>query len=232
MTASDVVEEVRHLISEPHATGFYSPEMLLLTLNRTLKGRVIPNLFEVSKYIFLRGLMVKESSLSLSSATNYDYYDITGLSHTTFELSIRGWVDDKRIHFVDIDEIYKYEGDPYAYFRPAVLGALVGNEIRIYDENDGSLVAEYIQMPDYSLSDPIELSEYVIDSFLLPATAWKALTKEPEADIQKIKDFKEDYLAELDILRGSPRSKSNPPIPPAADLQVKQENLRRANENR
>ncbi len=232
MTAEELVEEVRHLLSEPHDTGFYSPEMLLLTLNRTLKGRVIPNLFEVSKYIFLRGLMVQEGSLSLSEGTNYDYYDITGLTYTPFELSIRGWVDDKRIHFVDVDEIYKYDGDPYAYFRPDVLGALIGNEIRIYDDNEGALDVEYIKIPDYTSLNTIELSEYVIDSFLLPAMAWKALSKESEPDMQKIREFKEDYYSELNVLRGSPRSKSNPPIPPAADLQVKQEEIRRAHDNR
>ncbi len=232
MTANEITQEVRHLISEPHDTGFYSPEMLLLTLNRTLKGTIIPNLFNVSKYIFLRGLMEQESGLSLSSGTNYDYYDITGLSYTPFELSIRGWVDNKNIHFVDIDEVYKFKGDDYAYFRPAILGALVGDEIRIYDDNEVDLDVEYIKMPDYSLSDIIELSDYIIDSFLLPAMAWKALTKEPEPDPHKIKEFKDDYRIELDILRGSPRSKSNPPIPPAAEMQVKQDEQRRLNDNR
>jgi hypothetical protein len=227
MTANEVIDEVRHLISEPHSTGFYSNEMLLLTLNRTLKGTIIPHLFEVSKYIFLRGLMTQESDLSLSSGTNYDYYDITGLSATPFELSIRGWVDNHRIHFVDVDQIYKYEGDNYEYFRPDVLGALVGNEIRIYDENEGDLVVEYIKIPNYSLAEIIELSQYVIDSFLLPAMAWKALTKEPEPDPHKIKEFKDDYHFELNVLRGSPRSKSNPTIPPAAEMQVKQEEQRR-----
>jgi len=130
----EVITAVRDLIGESSESGYYSPSYLLQQLNISIKSRVIPDLFVIGKYGYLYDLIVSSDieKAMITTDQRYDYFDLTGCASIPFYPSIRAWIDKVRVEILDVDKVFEYEDDDYAYFRPQVLGAIVGNHIRIY----------------------------------------------------------------------------------------------------
>lgn len=130
-TVEQVETEVRALLGEEDTSGYYSTTYFLKQLNICIKSRIIPDLFAVSKYRMLYDLVTTAELKNLDvDDDRYDFYDFNAL--VAYEPSVRAWIDKVRVEILDIDKVFEYEDDDYAYFRPQVLGAIIGNEIRIY----------------------------------------------------------------------------------------------------
>lgn len=209
-TTTQIKTEVRALLGEESLTGYYGQVFLLKQINMSIKGRIIPDLFAVSKNILMKELIANKTlQKMIVTDERYDYFDFGalykwieldydgqtgaftvglivtgGTSDAVGEIvtdtedgdtgvlllktvngtfinneaitdtdtgvavvnlapsvyadtivytpSLRAWIDKVRVKFFDIDKIFRYEDDDYAYFRPQVLGAIVGNHIRTY----------------------------------------------------------------------------------------------------
>lgn len=209
-TTTQIKTEVRALLGEEDTSGYYSQAFLLKQINISIKSRIIPDLFAVSKNILMKELIANKTlQPMIVTDERYDYFDfgalykwveldydgqtgnftvgliltgatsdavgeivedddqgnagtlilktvngtfinneaitdsstgaaVVNLAPTSYAdtivytPSLRAWIDKIRVKFFDIDKIFRYEDDDYAYFRPQALGAIVGNQIRIY----------------------------------------------------------------------------------------------------
>jgi len=134
MIVSTFINYIRNIVQEESPTGFIKTAFATECVNAALSSRVIPDLYLIGKYIYMHDLVVSSDTLKPIIVTDerYDYFDLAGCASIPFRPSIRAWIDKIRVKFFDVDDVFEYEGDDYAFFRPQALGAIVGDHIRIY----------------------------------------------------------------------------------------------------
>jgi len=134
MIVSDFITYVRKLTQEQSPTGFMDTTFMIECVNAALSSKIIPDLYLVGKFVYMHDLIVSSDTLKPMVVTDerYDYFDLAGFTSVPFRPSIRAWVDKIRVKFFDIDKVFEYEDDDYAFFRPQELGAIVGDHLRVY----------------------------------------------------------------------------------------------------
>lgn len=215
MTIGDLSDRIRNKLTEIDPNGSYSPEILQEAINDALSGIVIPDLYKDTGLILFNSLIASSSGLSLTGSNPY-VYDLSGESDIVFVPSLKAWVDSTRIEIMDLDEIPIYENDNLAYFRPKKLGAIVGIELRIYDTvtDSDTLALDYVKIPDYSITDPIELDNSVILGLLLWASCYAAVEGDISFDINDKAMLLTIYQNNLNKFIDSVKETRRPPVIP------------------
>jgi hypothetical protein len=215
MTVNDLGDRIRNKLTEIDSEGNYTSELLKESVNDALSGMVIPDLYKDTGLVLFNSLIINSASLSLTGSDPY-VYDLSSESDDVFIPSLKAWVDSTKIEIMDLDEIPIYENDTLAYFRPRKLGAIVGLDLRVYDtvSDSSSLALDYVKIPDYALTDTIELDNSVILGLLLWASCYTATEGDISFDINEKALFLDTYHNNLNKFIDTTKETRKPPAIP------------------
>lgn len=193
MTLTELATIVRNELPPPMLKQHWAIPSLEITANRALRSIVIPKLIMIGGYMYVDQLL-NTQAVTMTEKEESCYLDLkdseSGLTNDYYPVSLSAWVNKDTA--IDVSEPW-VNGTPVRlsygeairdlrlysskYHTVVEWGEILGNRLVINNVYTHGCI-RYVERPDYSSANTIELDEDIIDSLAVWATCWQAVAKD------------------------------------------------------
>lgn len=234
MTLETFADIVRRSMGETSST-YLTNAKIEDAFYQAVNENVVPTLWALGKYVYFPNEALTTSEFTGATEKESAYLgcnhlwvipnsDLTNVFIPSLSVDIE-WSADvgthrRRVHFVDTHQIYKFIGNPYAYYEPDYLGEVRGNEeIRVYVTSDlalsdATINGFYVEFLTDIATNDISWPERFLQQVVIPAVCMRISAMDTGRTAQDYEQHKALYKQGIQSLAASQRTVSNPPVPP------------------